>query len=57
MSDDRTPEDRKTRPLHARILIGLAIGAAAGLFVNAVLGADTPAVVWVIRWAFFSSVA
>ena len=49
MSDDRKPEDRKRRPLHTRILIGLAIGAAAGLFVNAVLGADTPAVVWLIR--------
>jgi DAACS family dicarboxylate/amino acid:cation (Na+ or H+) symporter len=48
MADEGT-EGRKGRPLHTRILIGLGIGAAAGLFVNAVLGADTPAVVWLVR--------
>jgi len=47
MADEGTEKQR--RPLHTRILIGLGIGAAAGLIVNAVLGADTPAVVWFVR--------
>ena len=34
---------------HTRILIGLVIGAAAGLAVNQCLGGDHPAVVWTIR--------
>jgi DAACS family dicarboxylate/amino acid:cation (Na+ or H+) symporter len=39
----------KRRPLHTRILIGLAIGAGAGLVVNAGLGADNPTVAWLVR--------
>jgi DAACS family dicarboxylate/amino acid:cation (Na+ or H+) symporter len=42
-------DERKRRPLHTRILIGLGIGAAAGLLVNAGLGAGTPAVSWFVR--------
>jgi DAACS family dicarboxylate/amino acid:cation (Na+ or H+) symporter len=42
-------DDRKRMPLHTRILVGLGIGAAAGLFVNAGLGADTPWVTWLVR--------
>ena len=47
MADERT--ERRPRPLHTRILIGLAVGAGAGLFVNVALGADTPAVAWLVR--------
>src|SRR5687768_3240690 len=42
-------DERKRMPLHTRILIGLAIGAGAGLLVNAGIGADTPAVAWLVR--------
>ncbi len=42
-------DERKRRPLHTRILIGLGIGATAGLLVNAGLGAGTPAVTWFVR--------
>ena len=47
MADERT--EKRSRPLHTRILIGLAVGAGAGLLVNAALGADTPAVAWLVR--------
>lgn len=35
-------------PLHARILLGLAIGAFAGITVNATLGGDDPRIQWVV---------
>jgi len=43
-----TNESKKV-PLHTRILIGLAVGAGAGLLVNTVLGVGTPGVAWVTR--------
>ena len=37
---DQTPDAPRGRPLHTRILIGLAVGAAAGVAANLVLGPD-----------------
>jgi DAACS family dicarboxylate/amino acid:cation (Na+ or H+) symporter len=46
---DSTPDEPGGWPLHVRILIGLAIGAGAGITANAFLGPDHPAVVWTIH--------
>ena len=45
---DTTADRPKGLPLHSRILIGLGVGVAAGLAVNAGIGGDHPRVVWVI---------
>lgn len=37
------------RPLHTRILIGLGVGAGAGVLANAALGPAHPALVWTVR--------
>ena len=46
--DDSTPDRPRGMPLHARILIGLVVGAGTGLIANAVLGADDPRLRWTI---------
>jgi DAACS family dicarboxylate/amino acid:cation (Na+ or H+) symporter len=46
--DDRTPDSPKGMPLHTRIILGLVLGAGAGLAANALLGADHPGLVWTI---------
>lgn len=46
--DDRTADRPAGMPLHTRILIGLAVGAGAGLTANALLGAENPGVAWTI---------
>ncbi|HET8648346.1 MAG TPA: cation:dicarboxylase symporter family transporter, partial [Vicinamibacteria bacterium] len=45
---DRTPDPPRGWPLHTRILVGLAVGVAAGLLVNLTLGGDHPAVRWTV---------
>jgi dicarboxylate/amino acid:cation (Na+ or H+) symporter, DAACS family len=45
-TDDVVPAGR--RPLHVRILIGLALGAAAGGGARLALGTDSPALVWLV---------
>ncbi|HEV8254624.1 MAG TPA: dicarboxylate/amino acid:cation symporter [Vicinamibacteria bacterium] len=45
---DTTPDRPRGLPLHTRILIGLAVGVAAGLATNAALGPDHPKVAWLI---------
>ena len=48
--DDHTDDaPRGGMPLHTRILLGLVIGAVAGLAANALFGADSPGVQWVVR--------
>ena len=42
---DDTPDAPKGPPLHTRILIGLVIGAVAGVTANAVLGPTNPGLV------------
>src|SRR5688572_11851019 len=42
-------DQRKRKPLHTRILVGLAVGAGLGLLANAGLGADDPSVRWLTR--------
>jgi len=51
--DDLPPIDpaagrRKRRPLHTRILLGLAVGAALGLLANTILGPDDGSIAWVV---------
>jgi dicarboxylate/amino acid:cation (Na+ or H+) symporter, DAACS family len=49
--DDKTDDVAATgrrRPLHARILIGLALGAAAGGGARLALGNDAPILVWLV---------
>jgi DAACS family dicarboxylate/amino acid:cation (Na+ or H+) symporter len=46
--DDKTPDPPKGMLLHTRILLGLLIGAAAGLLASGVLGAEDPRLEWVI---------
>ena len=43
------PPDRAW-PLHTRILLGLAVGATAGVLVNRVWGSAHPAVSWILAW-------
>jgi DAACS family dicarboxylate/amino acid:cation (Na+ or H+) symporter len=45
---DITPDPPKGMALHTRILLGLVIGAGAGLLVNALVGGDNTKVAWVI---------
>jgi DAACS family dicarboxylate/amino acid:cation (Na+ or H+) symporter len=45
-TDDVVPAGR--RPLHVRILIGLALGAAAGGGARLALGTDAPILVWLV---------
>ncbi len=45
---DTTPDRPKGMPLHTRILIGLGIGVAAGLAVNALKGDSDPGVEWFV---------
>lgn len=47
--DDTTPDQPRGVPLHTRILIGLVVGAVAGVVVNAVLGQGDPRVEWMVR--------
>lgn len=47
--DDRTPDRPRGMPLHTRILLGLAIGAGAGLAASALWGDDDPRLEWVIE--------
>ena len=46
--DEETPDKPKGLPLHTRILIGLAVGAIAGVTVNYLWGGSHPRVVWII---------
>lgn len=46
--DDKTPDKPRGMALHNRILIGLAIGVAAGLAANGILGDEHPTVEWII---------
>ena len=46
---DETPDRPKGLPLHSRILIGLAVGATAGVAINAALGGEHWAIAWMIR--------
>lgn len=43
------PTGRKRMPLHTRILLGLVIGAVAGLTASAIFGVDDPGLTWVIE--------
>lgn len=45
---DTTPDPPKGRPLHTRILYGLAFGVLAGLAVNMLAGGDHPNVIWFV---------
>ena len=47
-TDDRQAARRRL-PLHVRILFGLFIGATLGGAARAILGADAPALAWVVR--------
>lgn len=47
--DDRTPDRPRGMALHTRILLGLIVGVAAGLAVNATLGGEHPIVTRVIN--------
>jgi DAACS family dicarboxylate/amino acid:cation (Na+ or H+) symporter len=47
--DDTTPDRPRGMPLHTRILLGLAIGAVAGLIANAALGQGDPRVEWLVK--------
>jgi DAACS family dicarboxylate/amino acid:cation (Na+ or H+) symporter len=42
-------DEQKGMPLHTRILLGLIVGAGAGLIVNAGVGPTAPGAVWVVR--------
>ncbi len=46
--DDVTPDRPRGMPLHTRIILGLVIGAVAGLSASALFGADDPPLMWVI---------
>jgi DAACS family dicarboxylate/amino acid:cation (Na+ or H+) symporter len=46
---DTTPDAPRGMPLHNRILIGLALGVAAGLAANGFWGGDDPGLLWVVR--------
>lgn len=47
--DDETPDPPRGMALHTRILLGLGIGAVAGIIASAILGADHPQLVWVVE--------
>lgn len=46
--DEETPDKPKGWPLHTRILIGLAVGAIAGVVVNRIFGSADPRIEWVV---------
>jgi DAACS family dicarboxylate/amino acid:cation (Na+ or H+) symporter len=46
-TDDAAPAGRR-RPLHVRILIGLALGAVAGGGARIAFGTDAPALTWLV---------
>lgn len=46
--DDDTPDLPRGRPLHTRIMIGLAVGAGSGLLANALAGAENSTVAWIV---------
>lgn len=46
--DDRTSDRPKGIPLHTRILLGLVIGAVAGIAASALFGSDNPRLVWFV---------
>src|SRR5262245_58578496 len=46
---DSTPDKPRGFPLHTRILLGLFVGAAAGVAVNGIVGGGNQRVVWVIN--------
>ena len=46
--DEETPDKPKGLALHTRILIGLAVGVIAGIFVNWRFGGDHPRIIWVV---------
>ena len=45
---DTTPDRPRGMLLHTRILLGLAVGVAAGLLANAIWGSGHPGVEWVV---------
>ncbi|MGH7504000.1 MAG: dicarboxylate/amino acid:cation symporter [Longimicrobiales bacterium] len=47
--DDETPDPPRGMPLHTRILLGLIIGASAGIASSAILGSDHPRLQWIIE--------
>lgn len=47
--DDRTDDAPRGMALHNRILLGLVIGAGAGLAANAVMGSEHPGLAWVVE--------
>lgn len=47
--DDLTRDRPRGMPLHTRILLGLVIGAVAGVAGNGLLGGEDPRVTWVVR--------
>lgn len=48
-TDDRA-RARRRMPLHVRILLGLVIGAALGSAARAVLGSDSPRLIWLVNY-------
>ncbi len=46
--DDDTPDVPQGRPLHTRIMIGLAVGAGSGLLANALAGPENGTVAWIV---------
>jgi len=47
--NDTTPDRPRGMPLHRRIFIGLAAGAALGIAANLLLGSQHAAVAWIVR--------
>lgn len=47
--DDETPDPPRGLPLHTQIILGLVVGALAGLTASAVFGADNPRLQWTIE--------
>lgn len=47
--NDYTADRPRGMPLHTRVLLGLVIGAAAGITCSAVLGSNHPQLVWVVK--------
>lgn len=47
--DDETPDKPKGMALHTKILLGLLVGVAGGLFVNTVVGGSNEWVVWTVE--------
>lgn len=47
--NDETPDPPRGMALHTRILLGLALGAVAGILASAIFGADHPRLVWFVE--------